>query len=124
MATTKPTWTENVALRAAATLAAGTTEGHDLDLDLNGYDVVTLQFDIAHASSAGVTVNLFSSPDSGATDDNESLVGGFSTVGTDVIKTVVVMAHPHIRVSITNDDGSNATGNIAVLYAGRQWDTT
>lgn len=124
MATTTATWTENQTLRAAATIAAGTTEGHDLDLDASGYDTVVLQFNIAHSSASGVAVNFYSSPDSGTTDDDESLAGGFSTDGTDVIKTVVVMAHPHIRVSITNDDGSNATGNIAVLYAGRTWDTT
>jgi len=123
MATTKPKWSTNQSLRAAATLAAGATEGHDLDLDTSGYDTVTLQFDITHSSSTGVTVNLFSSSDSGTTDDNESLAGGFNTDGTDVVKTIVVMAHPHLRVSITNDDGSNATGNIAVLYAGRQWET-
>jgi hypothetical protein len=124
MATTKPVWNENQTLRSAATIAAGGTEGHDLDIDANGYDLVTLQFDIAHSSSSGVTVNLYSSPDSGTTDDNESLAGGFSTNGTDVIKTVVVMGHAHIRAEIVNDDGSNATGNIAILYAGRQWDTT
>jgi len=124
MATTKAVWTEGQTLRAAATIAAGATEGHDLDLDTNGYDMVVLQFDIAHSSSSGVTVDLLSSPDSGTTDDNESLAGGFATDGTDAIKTVVVMAHPYIRVSITNDDGSNATGDIAVLYAGRQWETT
>ena len=123
MATTTAKWTENLTLRAAATLAAGATEGHDLDLDANGYDTVTLQFNIAHGSSAGVTVNLFSSPDSGTTDDNESLAGGFTTDGTDVIKTVVVMAHAFVRVSITNDDGTNATGSISILYAGRQWET-
>jgi hypothetical protein len=124
MATTTATWTENQTLRSAATLAAGTTSTHDLDIDASGYDTVVLQFDIAHSSSSGVTVELFSSPDSGTTDDTESLAGGFSTDGTDVKKTVVVMGHPHIQVSITNDDGSNATGNIAVLYAGRKWDTT
>lgn len=124
MATTTAVWTENQTLRSAATISAGGTETSDLDIDANGYDLVTLQFDITHASSSGVTVNLFSSPDSGTTDDNESLAGGFSTDGTDVVKTVVVMGHPHIQVSITNDDGSNATGNIAVLYAGRKWDTT
>ena len=123
MATTTAKWAEGLTLRAAATLAAGATEGHDLDLDTAGYDTVTLQFNIAHSSSTGVTVNLFSSPDSGTTDDNQSLAGGFTTDGTDVIKTVVVMAHAHIRVSITNDDGSNATGNISILYAGRQWET-
>jgi hypothetical protein len=124
MATTTATWTENQTLRSAATISAGATEGHDLDIDNNGYDLVTLQFDIAHSSSSGVTVEIFSSPDSGTTDDDESLAGGFSTDGTDVIKTVVVMGHPHIRVEITEDGGSNATGNIAILYAGRKWDTT
>lgn len=124
MATTTATWTENQTLRSAATIAAGGTEGHDLDIDANGYDTVVLQFNIAHSSASGVTVNLYSSPDSGTTDDDQTLPGGFATTGTDVIKTVVVMAHPHVRVEITNDDGSNATGNISVLYAGRTWDTT
>jgi hypothetical protein len=124
MATTTATWTENQTLRSAATLAAGATSTHDLDIDASGYDTVVLQFDIAHSSSSGVTVELFSSPDSGTTDDTESLAGGFSTDGTDVTKSVVVMGHPHIQVSITNDDGSNATGNISVLYAGRTWSTS
>jgi hypothetical protein len=125
MATTTATWTENQTLRSANTVTtAEGSETHDLDIAANGYDLVVLQFDIAHSSSSGVTVELFSSPDSGTTDDNESLPGGFSTDGTDVIKSVVVMGHPHIQVKITNDDGSNDTGNIAVLYAGRKWDTT
>ena len=124
MATTTPSWTENQTLRSAATLAAGATEGHDLDIAAAGYDLVVLQFNIAHSSSSGVTVNLYSSPDSGTTDDDVSLPGGFSTDGTDEIRTVTVMGHPHIRASITNDDGSNATGNISILYAGRKWDTT
>ena len=123
MAVTTATWSEGNTLRTAATIAAGGTETSDLDIDTNGFDTVVLQFDIAHSSSAGVTVNLYSSPDSGTTFDDESLAGGFSTDGTDVQKTVVVMAHPYIRVSITNDDGSSATGNIAVLYAGRTWNT-
>jgi hypothetical protein len=124
MATTTATWTENQTLRSAATLSSGGTSTHDLDIDNNGYDLVTLQFDITHSSSSGITAELFSSPDSGTTDDTESLAGGFSTDGTDVTKTVVVMGHPYIQVKLTNDDGSNATGNIAILYAGRKWDTT
>lgn len=128
MAVTTAVWTENQTLRSAATITAGATETSDLDINddatIGGADTVVLQFDIAHSSSTGVTVNLFSSPDSGTTFDDVSLPGGFSTDGTDVQKTVVVMAHPYIRVSITNDDGSNATGNIAILYAARKWDTT
>jgi hypothetical protein len=124
MATTTATWNEGNTLRSAATIAAGGSDTNDLDIDTNGYDLVVLQFDITHSSSSGVTVELFSSPDSGTTEDDESLAGGFSTDGTDVVKTVVVMGHPYIAAKITNDDGSNATGNIAVLYAGRKWDTT
>ena len=124
MATTTPTWTENQTLRSAATIVAGGSDTNDLDLDANGYDLAVLQFNITHGSSSGVTVELFSSPDSGTTEDNTSLPGGFSTDGTDEIRTVTVMGHPYVAVKITNDDGSNATGNIAVLYAGRQWDTT
>lgn len=123
MAVTTATWTENQTLRSAATLAASGTSTHDLDIDANGYDLVVLQFNITHSSSTGITVELFSSPDSGTTDDTESLAGGFGTSGTDVTKTVVVMGHPHIQVKLTNDDGANATGNISILYAGRKWNT-
>lgn len=124
MATTKPVWTENQTLRSAATLSAGATSTHDLDMDANGYDTAAIQINITHSSSTGITVEFFSSPDSGTTDDDNALPGSFSTSGTDEIRTVVVMSHPHIQVKLTNDDGSNATGNISILYAGRQWDTT
>jgi hypothetical protein len=130
MATTTAVWNEGNTLRSAATLSSGGTSTHDLDINDNattgvkGADTIVLQFDITHSSSTGITVELFSSPDSGTTDDTESLAGGFSTDGTDVTKTVVVMGHPHIQVKLTNDDGSNATGNIAILYAARTWDTT
>lgn len=127
MATTKAVWTVNQSLRAAATLAAGVNDAHSLNINndaiINGSDLVVLQFNIAHGASTGVTVELFSSPDNGVIHDTESLAGGFSTSGADVIKTVTVMGQPHIRVSITNDDGTNATGNISVLYAARKWET-
>lgn len=123
MAITKPTWTENQTLRSSATLAASGTDTNDIDLDTNGYDLVVVQFNITIGSSSGVTIEIFSSPDSGTTEDNESLAGGF-TADADVIKTITVMGHPYIAVKITNNDGSNATGNIEILYAGRQWTTS
>ena len=130
MATTTAVANEGNTLRAADTVT--TTEGsesHDLDLNddatIGGAASVALQFNIAHSSSTGVTINLYSSPDSGTTFDDESLPGGFSTSGTDVIKTVVVDARvaPYLRVEVVNDDGSNNTGNISILYAATKWDT-
>ena len=123
MTTTTVSWTENQTLKSAATIAAASSSTNDLDIATAGYDLVVLQFNIAHSSSTGVTVEIFGSVDSGTTDSNETLPGGFSTTGTDVIKTVTVAGQAYIAVKITNDDGSNATGNISVLYAGRKWST-
>lgn len=123
MATTTATWTENQTLRSAATLAQGGTDTNDIDLDTNGYDCVVIQTDITHDSSTGVTVEVFASPDSGTTDDDTPIMS-YSTDGTDEVRSLTIFAVPYIAVKITNDDGSNVTGNIAQIYAGRKWDTT
>ncbi len=123
MSTTTPSWTENQTLESGVSIAAGGNAVSNLDMAANGYDIATIQFDIAHGSSSGVTVEFFSSPDSGTTKDDVSLPGGFTTSGTDVKKTIVIMGHPYVTIKITNNDGSNSTGTIKVKYAARKWNT-
>ena len=118
MATISPTWTENVSVRSAATLAAGTTATHDIDLDNLGADRSDVQIDITIGSSSGVTVKIFGSPDSGTTDDTTALVS-YTVAAND--RRTIALTGPYRQISLTNDDGSNATGNIAIDHAWRQW---
>mgnify|MGYP006434100929 CR=1 FL=1 len=132
MATTNATANEGNTLRSAATLAAGASATHDLDLNDDathgGAASVALQFDITDSGAGSVTVNLYSSLDSGTTFDTESLPGGFATdaSGTQVIKTIVADARvaPYLQVELVNDDGSNATGTIAIRFAATKYETT
>lgn len=114
-------WTEDVELRAAATLAAGATATHDIDLDNLGADRVDVQIDIVLGSSSGVTVEIYGSPDSGTTDDTEPLVA--YTVSANDRRTIQLTG-AFRQISLTEDGGSNATGNITIKYAWRQWDST
>lgn len=121
MATIKPVWTEGVSIRSAATLAAAATAGYDLDLDTLGADAYEVQINITIGSSSGVTVEVFGSANSGTVDDDVPIVA--YTTGTTEIRTLR-LAGAHRRLLLTNDDGSNATGNISILGAWRQWDST
>ena len=121
MATITPLWTENVSIRSAATLAASGTATHDVDLDNLGADRYDIQVDITIGSSSGVTVEIFGSPDSGTTDDTTALMS--YTVDASDRRTLVVTG-PYRQVKLTNDDGTNATGNIAIIGAWRNWDST
>lgn len=121
MATIKPVWTENVSVRSAATLAAGGTATHDIDLDNLGADRSDVQIDITIGSSSGVTVEVFGSPDSGTTDDTTPLMSYTVDVSD---RRTLVLTGPYRQIKLTNNDGSNATGNIAIDHAWRQWDST
>lgn len=121
MATIAPTWTENVSIRSAATLAASGTAGYDLDLDNLGADLYEVQIDITIGSASGVVVEVFGSPDSGTTDDDVPLVTYTATASE--VRTLT-LSGAHRRVVLTNLDGSNATGNIAIKGAWRQWTST
>ncbi len=118
MATITATWTENVTLRAAATLAAAGVATHDIDLATNGYDRVDVQVDVVIGSSTGVTVRVYGSPDSGTTVDDQPLL--VYSISADDTRTLVLTG-AYRQISLTNDDGTNATGNITILYAGRKW---
>lgn len=121
MATAKPVWTENVEIRAAATLAAASTSNHDIDLNTLGGDRSLIQVDILIGSASSVTVQVLNSSDSGTTYDTHP-VAAYEVSAND-IRSVLVET-PNFRLSLTNNDGSNATGNVTAKHAWRQWDIT
>ena len=121
MGTVAPSWTENVSIRSAATLAAAGTATYDLDLANLGADRYDVQIDTTIGSSSGVVVEVFGSPDSGTTDDDVALLS--YTVTASEIRTVI-LSGPYRQIKLTNLDGSNATGNIAIKGAWRQWTTS
>lgn len=121
MATIVAAWVQSIASRVAATIAAGATEVIDVDLATAGYDLFELQLDIVIGSASSVTVSVYGSADTGTTDDITALQT-YSVIAND--RRTLFLSGAHRQVSITNDDGSNATGNISALGAGRSWFST
>lgn len=124
MVTTTPTWSaEQTGLNA--TISAGSDGDTNIDLATNGWDIVAGMVDVTLASSSGVTVYIYRSTDSG-TDfaTGASLPGGFTVSADGVYPLPTIMGEDYVRVRVTNDDGSNATGTVTVTYQGRKWDTT
>lgn len=122
MATIKPTWTENVENRASATLAAGTSDTNDIDLDTLGADLCDVQVNLVIGSSTGITVEVFGSPDSGTIDDTVPVLS-FTMTATDK-RSFKLAGMAYAAIKVTNDDGSNATGVLAIKFAWRQWNST
>lgn len=122
MATITPNWTENVSLRSAATLAAAGTDTNDIDAANLGADALMITTDITLGSSSGVTVEFFRSANSGANDDDNAFMA--YTVTADERRTVALYGEAYVAVKITNDDGSNATGNVSQIYAWRNWSSS
>lgn len=120
MATIKPVWTENVSVRSAATLASAGTATHDIDLDNLGADRSDVQIDIIIGSSSGVTVEVFGSPDSGTTDDTLALLT-YTVAAND--RRTLRLTGAYRQIKLTNNDGSNATGNITIIHAWRNWNS-
>lgn len=118
MATISPNWTEAVSLRAAATLAASGTATNDIDLDTLGADRSEVQVDITIGSSTGVTVEVFGSTDSGTTDDTTPLLA-YTVAAND--RRTLILTGAYRQIKLTNNDGTNATGNIGIDHAWRQW---
>ena len=118
MATISPTWTENVAVRASATLASGASDTNDIDLDNLSADRSDIQVNITIGSASSVTVEFFGSSDSGTTDDTTPLHSYVVTVND---TRTISMTGPYVAVKLTNNDGGNATGNIVIDHAWRQW---
>lgn len=121
MATTKPVWSaEQTGYNS--TIAAGGTGDTDIDLDTNGWDVVTGMIDVTLSAASSVTVRIFRSTDSGTTFSDQTLAGGFS-IDSDGVYPFDISTEDFARLSILNEDGLNATGTITVTYQGRQWET-
>lgn len=121
MATISPLWTVNQELRAPATLAGGASADHDLNLATLGFDLVSVQVSIVKGAASSINVAVYMSPDGGTTDDTLSIAA--YTVTADEVRTFEIVG-PHAQIRLTNNDGSNATGNIGVKYAGRKWQVT
>ena len=116
MATYSHTWTEDQTLRSAATLAAGASDtGNKVDVATDGSFGVVIWMDVTIGSSTGVTVKAMGSVDSGTTDTDDPLYK--RTVDANTKWMFIIIGIPHVNIHIINDDGSNATGNIACKYA-------
>lgn len=121
MALTKPVWSaEQTGYNA--TIAAAGTGNTDINLATNGWDVVVGKIDVTLGTSTGVTVRIFRSTDGGTTFTDESLAGGFQVI-TSGVYPIDIYAEDYVRISILNDDGTNATGTVTVTYQGRNWET-
>ena len=118
MATISPSWTEAVSVRTAATLAASTTSPHNIDLAALGADRSDVQIDIIIGDASGVLVEIVGSPDSGTTEDTTALL---SYVVTANDRRTLIMTGAYRRIKLTNQDATDATGNIAIQHAWRQW---
>jgi len=121
MATISSSYTENQSLRASATLAASGTDTNTIDLATNGYIAVQIQTDIDIGSSTGVTVEVFSSSDSGTTVDTVPIMS--YTTDADEVRALFVTGYPFLSVKVTNDDGSNAVTDITQIYSGLEYVT-
>lgn len=121
MATISPSWTENVTLRSSATLAAGASDTNDIDFDNLTADAAKVLVDLTIGSSSGITVEVFDSVDSGTTDGDVATLS-FTMTATGK-RSFSIQNTPYVAVKVTNDDGSNATGNLAITYAWRNWNS-
>lgn len=123
MAITNPVWSaEQVGFNS--TISASGNGDTDINLETNGWDMVSGMVDVTLGSASGVTVELYRSTDVGTDFTSESLAGGFSIDADGVYALPDIFAESFTRIRIINDDGSNATGTITVTYKGRQWDTS
>jgi len=122
---TTPAWTEDVSLQAAQTLAASASDTDDVDIATAGYDRIVLQFSVTfHGSAtAGYKIEIFSSSNSGTTEDNLPIITQNISLVTSSTKTISIIVDglPYIAVKRTNLDGSQDIANEAVIYAGRKW---
>jgi len=123
---TGPVWSTGNTVISNQSLGTNSTVTGDINLNgSNNWDAVAIQFTITDGGGAPCRVDLFSSYDGGTTFDDISLPSGFKTDADGAVdtRTVVVMGHPYIRVSITNTDGSN-NATVEAHYAGRQWSSS
>lgn len=125
MATGKPSWTENVTLRTAATLASGSSTSNgddDIDLDTLGADVSMVVVDALMGSSTEITVAVYLSWDSGTSYTSEPIIE-FS-ITSDGEYPFLIADVPYASIVLTEASSAGATGNIAIHHCWRQWDIT
>lgn len=121
MAITKPVWSaEQTGYNA--TIAAAGTGNTDIDLATSGWDMVVGKIAVTLSTASSVNVRIFRSTDGGTTFTDESLAGGF-VIDSDGVYPIDIVAEDFVRVSVLNNDGTNATGTVTLNYQGRNWET-
>ena len=131
MATIKASWIENQVISGfddAAIAAGGASTSGDIDINTAGYDMVSIQFSLTFAAgtpSTAATIELFSSSDSGGSDDTIAFyaMGVTDAAGATKIVTISVGDKAYITAKVTNNDAAARTLNASALYAGRLWST-
>lgn len=123
MATISSLWTENQSVTFDDATPAKTVEGKGpIDLALNGYDEVSIQFEIAWGSGAdgNAEIRIRSSSDSGVTLDTILLYSQEVefTASTTKRISVPIRGVPYIQVGVYNGNVAVEDITIAALYAG------
>lgn len=125
MATITASWTENQSLQAAQTLNAAASDTDDIDIATAGYDAVLVQWigTFNASATAGATIEVFGSPDSGTNEDSIPLLSIPVAVsaGNTVKVSFTLEGVPYAAIKRTNVDATYAITNETVLYAGRKW---
>lgn len=123
MATTSTLWTENQTFTGGITAQTNIaqTTSSEVDLAASGYDMIVAQIEITSmGTSTSVTVEVFSSPDSGTTFDDVAILS-YNVTAVE-IRTIPIMAHPYVKITITDDDATSSVDTDG-HWAGRQWET-
>lgn len=111
-------WTNGLVLRSSGPLGIGETSNHDINLSNLGADEVRAQISINIGSSTGVTVNTFHSSDGGSTFDTTPTLT-YTTFSTGI--RTITLRGSYVRIQLINDDSSNTSNNISIIYAWRNW---
>lgn len=126
MATITAAWTENQTdVDFADTTPADNVQTKaDFDLASNGYDMLVVQLELDwHASATDYAdINLYSSPDSGTTDDNVPLWTQRvdADAGNTTYITIVIQDLAYAIIEFDNQTNQEMTV-IDINYAGRKW---
>ena len=125
MATISASWTENQSLTFSDASPADNVQSTvDIDLATAGYDAVQVQIQIDwHASATDYAdINIYSSPDSGTTDDTTVIYNRRVDALTNDPENIsfVIRDLAYITVEVDNQSNQEITG-LTGDYAGRQW---
>ena len=125
MATITAAWTENQSLTFSDASPADNVQSFiDLDIAAAGYDLINRQIKIDwHVSATDYAdINIYSSPDSGTTDDTTAIynrrVDALDNDPENISMVLRDLAYIKIEVdNQSNQEIASLTGN----YAGRTW---